>query len=77
MDKSVKPYSKAYVLSTTCKHMRKSVDISIQKTLSRISEFDGNQQKSQEIFETLAILHNLKKQLDDFVMANKQEFIGE
>jgi len=57
--------------------MRKSVDISIQKTLSRISEFDGNQQKSQEIFETLAILHNLKKQLDDFVMANKQEFIGE
>lgn len=52
-----------FVIYTTIKHMVKSVDISIQKTFERIREFDGDQEKSSEVFRTLTILHSLKKQL--------------
>jgi hypothetical protein len=37
-----KPFSKAFVLRVTAKHMRKSIDISIRKTFERIAEFDCN-----------------------------------
>lgn len=65
-----------YVLRTTAKHMRKSVDISIRKTFERVAEFDGNKEKSQEVFQTLSALHQLRKQLDDFQEANKDQFKG-
>ena len=55
-----------YVLRTTVKHMRKSIDTSIKKTFERIQEFDGNQEKSQEVFKTLASLHSMRKGLDEF-----------
>jgi hypothetical protein len=73
---SSKPFSQGYVLRTTAKHMRKSVDISIRKTFERISEFDGDQEKSKEIFSTLSTLHSLRKQIDDFQLNNKEEFAG-
>lgn len=66
-----------YVLRTTAKHMRKSIDISIRKTYERIKEFEGDQAKSQEIFKTLAQLHAMRKQLDDFQLANKEQFRSE
>jgi hypothetical protein len=72
-----KPFSMGYVLRTTAKHMRKSIDISIRKTFERISEFDGNQAKSEEIFKTLAVLHTMRKQLDDFQASNSEDFKGE
>ena len=56
--------------------MRKSIDISIRKTFERIKEFDGNQEKSQEVFNTLAHLHAMRKQLDDFQQANQDQFRG-
>ncbi len=65
-----------YVLRTTAKHMRKSVDISIRKTFERVAEFDGNKEKSQEVFQTLSALHQMRKQLDDFQEANKDQFKG-
>ena len=77
MEEKSKPFSMGYVLRTTAKHMRKSVDISIRKTFERIAEFDGNLEKSQEIFKTLAVLHTLRKQIDDFQLQNKEEFSGE
>ena len=52
-----------YVLNATAKHMLKSVDISIRKTLERIPEFEGDQAKSQEVFVTLARLHDIKRNL--------------
>jgi hypothetical protein len=55
-----------YVIRTTVKHIRKSVDISIKKTLERIAEFDNDKTKSDEIFKTLAKLHTLKKDVEDF-----------
>ncbi len=56
-----KPFSMDYVLRTTVKHIRKSVDISIRKTFERIAEFDGNQEKSQEVFKTLTALHAMRQ----------------
>lgn len=70
------PFSMGYVLRTTAKHMRKSIDISIRMTFERLPEFSGNQEKSQEIFRTLATLHTMRKQLDDFQAAHSQDFRG-
>jgi len=72
-----KPFSRGYVLRTTAKHMRKSVDISIRKTFERIAEFANDQEKSKEIFSTLSTLHSMRKQIDDFQLNNKEEFSGE
>ena len=73
----IKPFSMGYVLRTTAKHMRKSIDISIRKTFERVSEFGDNQPKSKEVFETLSFLHTMRKQLDDFQEANSNQFKGE
>jgi len=73
----IKPFSMGYVLRTTLKHMRKSVDISIKKTLDRISDFNGDQEKSQEVFKTLTLLHTMKKMLDDFQLKFNDQFSGE
>lgn len=62
---NVKPFSMDYVLRTTVKHIRKSIDISIRKTFERIAEFDGNQEKSQEVFKTLTALHAMRQGLAD------------
>lgn len=69
-----KPFSKSYVLRITAKHMRKSIDISIRKTFERVAEFDSNNVKSREVFETLSVLHQLRKQLDDFQALNQEQF---
>ena len=72
-----KPFSMGYVLRTTAKHMRKSIDISIRKTFERVSEFAEDQTKSQEVFQTLAFLHTMRKQLDDFQAQHSENFKGE
>ena len=54
--------------------MRKSIDISIRKTFERIKDFEGNADKSKEVFETLAVLHAMRRQLDEFQAANKESF---
>lgn len=66
----------SYVLRTTAKHMRKSVDISIRKTFDRIKEFDNDPVKAREVFESLSVLHQMRKQLDDFQLANQEKFKG-
>lgn len=73
MNMENKPFSMSYVLRTTAKHMRKSIDISIRKTFERMPEFD-NTEKSREVLETLSTLHQMRKQLDDFQAANKEQF---
>ena len=71
-----KPFSMGYVLRTTVKHMRKSIDISIRKTYARIPEFEGNGEKSKEVLETLSKLHQMRNELDMFQTANKEHFKG-
>jgi len=72
-----KPFSTSFVLKTTTKHMRKAIDISIRKTFDRLKDFEGDQEKGAEVFETLAKLHGLRKMVDDFQLVNKKEFRGE
>ena len=73
---TAKPFSKGYVMRTTSKHMRKSIDISIRKTFERVAEFDGDPVKSKEVFETLSHLHIMRKNLDDFQKAHSETFRG-
>lgn len=68
------PFSKSFVLKTTSRHMRRSVDISIRKSYDRMSDFPGDAAKKQEIFETLDVLHKMRKLLDDFQEHNKHLF---
>jgi hypothetical protein len=71
-----KPFSKAFVMRTTFRHMRRSVDISIRKSFERFQDFDQNSKAGQEIMETLSVLHQVRKLLDDF-QANNQELFSE
>ena len=77
MEQKQKPFSMGYVLRTTAKHMRKSIDISIRKTFERVAEFGDDRKKSEEVFKTLAFLHTMRKQLDDFQAVNSDNFKGE
>ena len=72
-----KPFSMSYVLRTTTKHMRKSIDISIRKTFERVQDFPSDSDKAKEVFSTLAFLHNMRKNLDDFQRENQKLFKGE
>ena len=71
-----RPFSIGFVLRTTTKHMRKSVETSIRKTMDRIHEFANDREKSEELFKTLAQLHAIKKNLEDFQNANPDDFKG-
>lgn len=72
MSEAKKPFSSEYVLRTTAKHMRKSIEISIKKTSERIAEFSDDQQMSAEILKTLSMLHQMRKQIDDFQHQNSE-----
>ena len=75
-NQSKRPFSQGFILRTTAKHMRKSIDISIRKTFERVAEFADDQEKSREVFETLSVLHTMRKQLDDFQASNSTTFKG-
>jgi hypothetical protein len=77
LEKQQKPFSMGYVLRTTAKHMRKSIDISIRKTFERVAEFDGDKERSEEVFRTLSLLHQMRKDLDDYQATNSDYFRGE
>jgi hypothetical protein len=71
-----KPFSIGFVLRTTAKHIRKSIEISITKTFERLAEFADDREKSEEIFMTLSLLHQLRRQLDDFQTLHSKIFKG-
>jgi hypothetical protein len=69
------PYSKSFVMKTTLHHMRKSVDISVNKSFDRLKDFDNDSDTGKEIIETLSVLHTIKKMLDEFEQNNQHLFI--
>jgi len=69
-----KPFSKSFVMRTTFRHMRRSVDISIRKSFERFQDFDQNSKIGREIMETLSTLHTVRKLLDDFQANNPELF---
>jgi len=69
-----KPFSKSFVMRTTFRHMRRSVDISIRKSFERFQDFDNDSDTGKEIMETLDVLHKVRKMLDDFQANNPELF---
>jgi len=69
------PFSKSFVMKTTFRHMRRSVDISIRKSFERFQDFDKNSDVGKDIMETLSVLHTVRKVLDDFQENNKHLFV--
>jgi DNA replication protein DnaD len=65
MNDKLKPFDRSYVVSTTVKHMLKCIDMSIAKTIARISDFDNDSGKSAEVLQTLSDLHMLRKQIGE------------
>jgi len=71
-----KPFSKSFVMRTTFRHMRRSVDISIRKSFERFKDFDEGSKEGKDCLETLSVLHTVRKMLDDF-QANNTELFSE
>jgi hypothetical protein len=69
-----KPFSKTFVMKTTFRHMRRSVDISIGKSFERFQDFDNDSKVGKEIMETISTLYTVKKILDDFQKNNQHLF---
>ena len=61
------PFDTKFVISVTVHHMQECITTSINKTFNRISEFEGDVEKSTEIFKTLAMLHGMRNQLNQIV----------
>jgi hypothetical protein len=72
-EKSKRPFNKEYVINHTMTFLNRSIDMSIMNTVKRIAEFDGDQEKSTEIFQTLSELHILKTQLNALIKQPKEE----
>jgi len=63
----IKPFNKYYVLRITSLHIKKSIDTSIRKTYDRLKDVEDKQQ----VFETLDVLHKIRKIMEDFEANNK------
>lgn len=67
VDKIKQAFNKYYVLRITSMHIKKAIDNSIRKTYNRLKDVENK----QEVFETLDILHKIRKLMEDFETANK------
>lgn len=68
--KKLVPFSSQRTMRITLRNMRKSIDLSISKVFEHVPLADQNQEVSQEIFQTLAVLHKMRKHIDDFQQTN-------
>jgi hypothetical protein len=68
------PFSKSFVVKTTMKHMKRSIEISISKSFDRLRDVDNESVLGKEIIETLSVLHVMKKMLDEFESNNTHLF---
>jgi cell fate (sporulation/competence/biofilm development) regulator YlbF (YheA/YmcA/DUF963 family) len=71
-----KPFSNAYVIKETLRHMQNSISISTSKTIARMQEFQGNSEMTKELLTTLANLNRLNNLIKD-IRENNRELIGE
>jgi hypothetical protein len=54
-------------------HMRKNVDVSIQRTVARLGELSEDLDKSRELFETLVILQSMKNRINHEIPGAQNE----
>jgi L-lactate utilization protein LutB len=71
-----KPFSNDYVIRETLRHMQQSVAISTQKTIARLPEFQGQQEKLKEIMTTLASLGKLNSMIEE-IRENNTNILGD
>jgi len=71
-----KPFSNDYVIKETLKHMQSSIAISTQKTIARLQEFQGNQEKLSEVMITLNNLGRLNSMIES-IRENNQNMLGD
>jgi len=76
IEKLKRPFSLEYVVRITAKNMRKCINVSIQKTFERIEEFAEDRQVSEEIFKTLSVLHQMRKQIDELLSTYSKDIKG-
>jgi len=62
-----KPFDQRFVFNVTVSHMQRCITNSIEKTFNRIHEFEGDPEKSTELFKTLGMLHSMRNQLNQMV----------
>ena len=67
------PFDMRFVLSVTVNHMQRCITSSIEKTFNRIPEFEGDVDKSTEIFKTLAMLHGMRNKLNQIISTGEQK----
>lgn len=70
----VYPFDKEYVINTTLEHMTRSIDISIQKTLERIPEYENDSKVSFDILETLAKLNSFRNSIQQYKLNTAANF---
>lgn len=63
----LKRFNKYYVLRITSLHIKKAIDNSIRKTYDRLKDVEDK----TEVFETLDVLHKIRKIMEDFETNNK------
>ena len=67
VEKIKQAFNKFYVLRITSMHIKKAIDNSIRKTYNRLKDVENK----QEVFETLDVLHKIRKLMEDFETNNK------
>ena len=67
IDKIKQAFNKYYVLRITSMHIKKAIDNSIRKTYNRLKDVENK----TEVFETLDVLHKIRKMMEDFETENK------
>ena len=68
------PFSKGYVVNHAVNDAKASVDKSINYATRRLKDFPSGSEKWREILDTLHVLHEMRKMLDDFVKHNPHLF---
>lgn len=70
------PFTKEFVIRTTLNHMCESINISIKKTIKRLKEFEGDEERMKEAMDALGSLTALNNMMID-IKNNNRELIDE
>ena len=70
IEDTVRPFDQGYVMKITANNVRKWIDLSINKTSARLSDFEPDSEKWKEILDTIHGLHAFKRLINDFQLNN-------
>lgn len=70
------PFDATYVFRVTLDHIERSINISIQKTVGRMSDFSEDPEGTKEILLALTYLNTLLKLVNE-IRTENAELLGE